>query len=96
MVDLSSVFSWLSWIQWISAFRYATNVVLINELQGLKFCLANMTNVCPTTGEDVLNKQALDHTNAWDLWKYFFGLTMMALAFLIIAFVQLSRIKKTK
>ncbi|CAF4782215.1 unnamed protein product, partial [Rotaria sp. Silwood2] len=33
LIDLSSIFSWLSWIQWINAFRYASNVLTINEFQ---------------------------------------------------------------
>ncbi|UJR14432.1 hypothetical protein I4U23_001429 [Adineta vaga] len=31
IVELASVFKWLSWIQWISAFRYASNVLTVNE-----------------------------------------------------------------
>ncbi|CAF0956724.1 unnamed protein product [Rotaria sordida] len=47
LIDLPSVFVWLSWIQWISAFRYASNVLTINEFQDLTFCWPNQTNFCP-------------------------------------------------
>jgi ATP-binding cassette, subfamily G (WHITE), member 2 len=96
-IDLASVFNWLSWIQWISAFRYSLNVLIINEFRGdILFCLANATNICPLTGSDVLNKRELQHTTDWDMWKHFFALCMMTTTFLIMAYIQLIRIKKTK
>jgi hypothetical protein len=96
LVKLSSIFNWLSWIKWISALRYASNVLTINEFQGLKLCLPNQTNICPMTVEDVLNAQEIDHGTAWDLWKNFFALTLMTVGFFTLAFIQLLRIKKTK
>lgn len=97
LIDLNSVFVWLSWIQWISAFRYGFNVVVINEFNNnITFCLSNATSVCPTSGYDVLNERGIDHATSWDMWKYFFALCMMALTFFILAFIQLIRIKKTK
>jgi hypothetical protein len=97
LVDLATVFRWLSWIEWISAFRYASNVLTINEFRHLILCQAtNMTNICPLKGEKVLNKLNLDHAKDWDMWKYFLGLTIMAMTFLILAYIQLIRIKKTK
>ncbi len=96
LVALDSVFDWLSWIQWISAFRYASNVLTINEFRNIQFCLANNTDICPMTGPEVLTKQGLDYTTPWDMWKYFFALTMMAITFLLLAYIQLFRIKKTK
>ncbi|CAF4951533.1 unnamed protein product [Rotaria sp. Silwood1] len=96
LIDLLSVFIWLSWIQWISAFRYASNVLTINEFQGLIFCLPNQTDFCPMTGDEILDKRGLAHSNAWDLWKNFFALTVMALLLFILAYIQLIRIKKPK
>ena len=96
LIDLTSVFDWLSWIQWISALRYASNILTINEFQGLKFCLANLTNICPITGESVLDKRGLDHAHPWDLWKNFFALTTMSMVFFALAYIQLIRTKKTK
>ncbi|CAF4072859.1 unnamed protein product [Rotaria magnacalcarata] len=96
LISLSSVFPWLSWIQWISAFRYASNVLTVNEFRNNRFCLANLTSICPMMGSDVLNKQGVDYTTDWDMWKYFFALTMMAITFLLLAYFQLHRMKKSK
>jgi ATP-binding cassette subfamily G (WHITE) protein 2 len=97
LIDLASVFVWLSWIQWISAVRYALNVLVINEFRSnITFCLANATSICPLTGSDVLDMRGLDHATDWDMWKYFFALCTMVLTFLVLAYIQLVRIKKTK
>lgn len=96
LVKLASVFKWLSWLQWISALRYASNVLTINEFQGLRFCLSNQTNICPMTGEEVLTDRGIDHGTAWDLWKNFLILALMTVVFFTLAFIQLLRIKKTK
>jgi ATP-binding cassette, subfamily G (WHITE), member 2 len=96
LTDVESIFNWLSWIRWISAFHYAANVLNINEFRGIRFCLSNMTDLCPTAGEEVLTRKALDFNTDWDLWKYFLALTMMAISFLLLALIQLFRLKKTK
>lgn len=96
LVELSSIFSWLSWIQWISAIRYASNVLTINEFRHVHFCLSNMSDICPQSGSAVLSRLSLDHKTDWDLWKYFLALSLMTITFLILAFIQLYRIKKIK
>jgi ATP-binding cassette subfamily G (WHITE) protein 2 len=96
LIDLKSVFNWLSWIQWISAFRYSFGILTINEFRHINFCLPNATDICPLMGMEVLDKQGLGYTTGWDMWKYFFALTMMTIGFLALAYIQLSRIKKTK
>ncbi len=96
LVDLASVFSFLRWIQWISAFRYASNVLYINEFRDLQFCLSNQTNVCPVSGNSVLQKRSIAHESNWDLWIYFFALTLMAAISFFIAYIRLLFIKKVK
>ncbi len=96
LVDLSSVFSFLRWIKWVSAFRYASNVLYINEFRNLQFCLSNNTNVCPMSGNQVLNDRSIDHASDLDLWKYFFALTLMAAISFLLAYVKLLFIKKMK
>jgi ATP-binding cassette, subfamily G (WHITE), member 2 len=96
LIDLSSVVQWLSWIQWISAFRFASNALIINEFRGLVFCMPNMTDVCPLTGEQVIQSQGLTYATNWDLWKYLFALIVMAITFFIFSYIQLVRIKKTR
>ena len=96
LADLSSLFRWISWIQWISAFRYGSNVLTINEFRNITFCLPNRTDLCPLTGDDVLRKLSLDHRTHWDLWRHFFALAMMTVTFLLLALIQLFRMKKNK
>lgn len=96
LVDLSSVFSFLRWIQWISAFRYASNVLYINEFRDLEFCLNNNTNICPIPGNSILHERSIDHASNWDLWKYFLELTCMAIVSFLFAYLRLLAIKRMK
>ncbi len=96
LVDLASVFSFLRWIKWVSAFRYASNVLYINEFRNLQFCLSNHTNVCPLSGNTVLQERSITHASNWDLWKYFFALILMAAISFFMAYVKLLFIKKFK
>ena len=96
LVDLATVFSFLRWIQWVSAFRYASNVLNINEFRDLPFCLANNTNICPLSGNSVLQQHSIDHASNWDMWKYFFALTAMTVLCFLISYVRLLLIKKVK
>jgi ATP-binding cassette subfamily G (WHITE) protein 2 len=96
LIDLKSIFSFLQWIQWFSAFRYASNLLTINEFTNLKFCLPNNTQICPITGEQILIQRDIPYTNNWDIWKNFLALIIMIIAFLIMAYIQLLRMKKVK
>lgn len=96
LIDLNSVFVSLRWIQWFSAFRYATNILTINEFMNLSFCLENNTLICPLTGEQVLIDRDIPYETNWDLWKNFIALIVMIVVFLLLAFIQLLRMKKVK
>ncbi len=96
LVDISSVVSFLRWIQYFSIFRYAANLLLINEFMGLTLCLSNNTQICQTNGSDILTELNIDHSTSWDLWKNFVALASITIGFLVLAYVQLRRIKKTK
>lgn len=96
LVDLASVFGFLRWIQWVSAFHYASNVLYINEFRNLQFCLSNQTNVCPLSGNTVLQERSIAHSSNWDLWKYFLALTLMAAISFFMSYIKLLFIKKTK
>ena len=96
LVELASVSNWLSWLQWISAFRYSSDVLTVNEFRNISFCSPNRTDVCPMKGSDVLDRKALDHETGWDMWKNFVALTVMTIALLLMALIQLIRVKKTK
>lgn len=96
LVDLQSIGAYLRWIQWISAFRYATNLITINEFKDLKFCATNNSQICPITGEQILNERDIPYETHWDLWQNFLALVVMSSAFLILTFVQLLTMKKVK
>ncbi len=96
LVDISSVVSFLRWIQYVSIFRYAANLLLINEFMGLTLCLSNNTQICQTNGSDILIELNIEHSTSWDLWKNFVALASITIGFLVLAYVQLRRIKKNK
>ncbi|CAF0761120.1 unnamed protein product [Rotaria sp. Silwood1] len=96
LIDLKSVFSFLQWLQWFSAFRYATNLLTINEFRNLKFCLTNNTQICPLTGEEILIQHHIPYNNNWDMWKNLLALLIMIITFLFMTFIQLLRMKKVK
>ncbi|CAF2508741.1 unnamed protein product [Rotaria sp. Silwood2] len=96
LIDLKSIFSFLQWIKWFSAFRYGTNLLTINEFRHLKFCLPNNTQICPLTGEQILIQHDIAYNTNWDMWKNLLALLIMIMVFLIMAFIQLLRMKKVK
>ncbi|UJR24857.1 hypothetical protein I4U23_006226 [Adineta vaga] len=96
LIDLQSIFSFLRWLQWISAFRYATNLLTINEFRNLTLCLTNNTHICPMKGEDILVQRNIPYENNWDMWKNLVALIIMIIIFLLMAFIQLIRMKKVK
>ncbi|CAF1634227.1 unnamed protein product [Adineta ricciae] len=96
LIDLQSIFPFLRWLQWISAFRYATNLLTINEFRNLTFCLTNNSHICPIRGEEILSQRDIPYENDWDMWKNFVALIIMIFIFLTMAFIQLIRMKKVK
>ncbi|CAF3391299.1 unnamed protein product [Rotaria sp. Silwood1] len=96
LVEIESVVIFLSWIKWISIFRYSTNIFSINEFSGLQLCLPNNTDICPVDGRKILKDQKIDYSSEWDLWKNFIALGGIMLGFLILTYIQLRRMKKTK
>ena len=96
LVEINSVLAFLQWIQYLSIFRYSTNILSINEYKGLTLCLANQTDVCPKTGNDVLNELNIEHANSWNFWQNYLALGIISLGFLLLTYIQLRRMKKTK
>jgi ATP-binding cassette subfamily G (WHITE) protein 2 len=95
LVDVNSVVSFLSCIKWISIFRYSNNIFAINEFVGLT--LYNSTNhTDPIDRIQILKQQNIDYSTQWDLWKNFVALAGITLSFLILTYIQLFRMKKTK
>ncbi len=92
LIDLNSSFSFLRWIQWISAFRYATNLLTINEFRNLIFYSENNTQ----TSEQILTQRDISYATNWDIWKNLLALIVTIMTFLIMAYIQLLRMKKVK
>ncbi|CAF1062043.1 unnamed protein product [Adineta ricciae] len=97
LVEISSVVNFLSWIKWVSIFRYSFNIININEFSDLTLCLKTNKTICPINGTYILHNVAhIEYENEWDLWKNFVALGSMTVLFLILAYIQLLRMKKTK
>ncbi|CAF4391867.1 unnamed protein product, partial [Rotaria magnacalcarata] len=89
LVDLTNVVKFLAWIKWVSLFRYASNVITINEFTHLKLCLMNNASVCLMKGEHILDNHKIDYDTTWDLWKNFVALAAITFFFFALTFIQL-------
>lgn len=92
LVDLTNIVKFLSWIKWVSLFRYASNVITINEFTELKLCLTNNTNICLMKGEHILDNNKIDYDTTWDLWKNFVALAAITFFFFGLTYIQLARL----
>ncbi|CAF3112309.1 unnamed protein product [Rotaria socialis] len=92
LVDLTNVVKFLAWIKWVSLFRYASNVITINEFTHLKLCLMNNASVCLMKGEHILDNHKIDYDTTWDLWKNFVALAAITFFFFALTFIQLARL----
>eukprot|EP00794_Sanderia_malayensis_P017425 gene17425-19169_t len=91
LINLKQMAAWLSWLKYFSIFRYSLSSLDINELAGLKFhCPKGVP--CPS-GDDYLRSQGI---HVGDLWYNMIALGVITLALLLIAYIQLRRIKKDK
>lgn len=96
IIDLTSIVSFIRWIQWLSVFRYASNVLAINEFKNLTLCLSSQDDLCFMKGEDILTRRHISYSTNWDLWKNILALIGITITFFIMAYIQLLRIKKIK
>lgn len=96
LVDLESIFTFLQWIKWISAIRYSSNILMINEFKNLTFCLSNNTQICPLQGEQILLQRHIAHDTEWDMWKNLVAISIMAIILFVMAYIQLLRMKRVK
>ena len=96
LVDITNIVQFLAWIKWISLFRYASNVITINEFMDLKFCPMNKTSFCEMKGEWILDNHRIDYSTKWDLWKNLVALAGITFFFFYIDFYSIISITKTK
>lgn len=89
--DLSPV---IQWLKYLSIFRYGLCALNINELEDHDFCNANGT-MC-VSGNFYLDTQKIPYGTDWDLWSNLLAMVLMAIIFLLLAYIQLRRIQKLK
>ncbi|XP_013866836.1 broad substrate specificity ATP-binding cassette transporter ABCG2b [Austrofundulus limnaeus] len=91
LVNLNSMLSWLSWLKWVSIFSYGLNAVYINEMKGRLFYSNN--TIVP--GEVFLQGMGIDYST-WGFWQNQVALLGIIVVCMILAYVQLLRIKRWK
>jgi ATP-binding cassette subfamily G (WHITE) protein 2 len=97
LINIASLPTWLRWLQYLSVFRYSLNMLLINELSGLTFNGTATDNVVlVVTGERYLVEQGIAYETLWDRWQNIMGLGIMATGIMLLAYIQLRRIRKLK
>ena len=96
LIDLTSIATYLRWMQWVSVFRYASNLLAINEFRNFTLCLLPERKMCSFTGEQVLSERHISYTGSWDIWMNLLALSSIALTFFVLAYIQLVRMKKLK
>jgi ATP-binding cassette, subfamily G (WHITE), member 2 len=97
LIDLESIFPSLQWIRWFSAFRYATNLLTINEFRQLNFCeTMNQTHNCSYPGEEVLRTRQIPFQTEWEVWNNIVALSAMIFLLFFFTYLQLVRMKKVK
>jgi ATP-binding cassette subfamily G (WHITE) protein 2 len=96
LIDLSSIVGFVRWIKWLSVFRYASNVLAINEFRNLTLCSLFDIERCSIKGEEILSRRHISYSTNWDIWKNIFALLLITITFLILSYIQLLRIKKLK
>ncbi|KAK0051150.1 ATP-binding cassette sub-family G member 2 [Biomphalaria pfeifferi] len=95
LINVGDLGDWISWIKYLSVFRYSLNALEINELKGQEFCSSANSTDC-INGEVYLQLQKISYENPWDLWQNEAALGIMIAGYLILAYIQLRRIKKLK
>lgn len=96
LIDLKSIILYLQWIKYISVFRYASNLLAINEFRNLTLCLSSDDDLCLFKGEDILSGRHISYSTNWDIWKNILALLGIIFTFFFMAYIQLLRIKKFK
>uniref|UniRef100_A0A8C5FLX2 ABC transporter domain-containing protein n=1 Tax=Gadus morhua TaxID=8049 RepID=A0A8C5FLX2_GADMO len=80
LVNLNNMLSWLSWLEWINPFK--------NQNIRLVLC-------CSIQGEMFLQGQGIDYSR-WGFWQNQVALIGISSVCLVVAYIQLRRIKRWK
>ncbi|CAL8285980.1 unnamed protein product [Arctogadus glacialis] len=92
LVNLNSMLSWLSWLEWISIFKYGMNAMFITEMTGQLFYVTDNITI---QGEIFLQGQGIDYSR-WGFWQNQVALIGISSVCLVVAYIQLRRIKRWK
>lgn len=98
-LNITSLPLWIRWIQYLSIARLGLNALSANELEGQMFCDDN--GLC-INGTEFLVDQGIvqsddgDTFDVWYLWRNVLALGVMIIGLLILSYIQLRRIPKTK
>ncbi|CAG5128016.1 unnamed protein product, partial [Candidula unifasciata] len=96
LINIGDLAEWLRWIKYLSIFRYSLSALSINELKDREFCnVYNGTKEC-SFGNIYLKQQDIAFEESFDLWQNEVALAAMVGIYLILAYIQLRRIKKLK
>jgi ATP-binding cassette, subfamily G (WHITE), member 2 len=96
LIDLQSVAGFLRWLQWLSVFRYASNVLAINEFRNSSLCSLPGSLICLVRGEEILERRHIAHATDWDLWTNIGALAAIAVVSFLLTFIQLSRVARVR
>ncbi|CAL8329989.1 unnamed protein product [Merluccius merluccius] len=102
LVNLPTIKDWLAWLKYFSIPRYGLAALQINEFVGLQFCDTNSSSPgnygVNTAGPMCTGEQHLDYLgieySSWGFWENHLALAVMAIVFLIIAYLKLRFMKK--
>ncbi|XP_059903797.1 broad substrate specificity ATP-binding cassette transporter ABCG2b [Gadus macrocephalus] len=92
LVNLNNMLSWLSWLEWISIFKYGMNAMFITEMTGQLFYVTDNITI---QGEMFLQGQGIDYSR-WGFWQNQVALIGISSVCLVVAYIQLRRIKRWK
>uniref|UniRef100_A0A8C5AM11 ABC transporter domain-containing protein n=1 Tax=Gadus morhua TaxID=8049 RepID=A0A8C5AM11_GADMO len=91
LVNLNNMLSWLSWLEWISIFKYGMNAMFITEMTGQPH--ARMHKIDPFKNQNI--RQGIDYSR-WGFWQNQVALIGISSVCLVVAYIQLRRIKRWK
>ncbi|XP_067928023.1 broad substrate specificity ATP-binding cassette transporter ABCG2-like isoform X2 [Watersipora subatra] len=101
LVNLDSLGQWIQWAKYISIFSYSMQALQINEFTHVDFNLTipdtNRTASCVKGNANAwLEKNNIAYKTDWDLWRNIMALGAITAGLMVIAYIQLRRIKKLK
>lgn len=92
-INIDNIPVYYKWLYYVSYFRYAYEVLVTNELEGLKFTCQDGDPVCIPTGEVQLLRLGMSNV---EIWQNIGILAAMVVGYRIIAYICLRFLYKEK